>query len=60
MGNPSLCDPIMDGQMDEMVSDSDIDTEDDCDGGSQLVEPNDDGLEFGNTELEDLVLSEGP
>ncbi len=60
MGNPSLCDPIMDGQMDAMMSDSDTNTEDDCDGGSQLVEPNDDGLEFRNTELEDLVLSEGP
>jgi hypothetical protein len=60
MGNPSLCDPIVAGQMDAMVLDSDLDTEDDCDGGSQLVEPNKDGPEFGNTELEDLVLSEGP
>jgi predicted aspartyl protease len=60
MGNPSLCDPIMDGLMDVMVLDSDIDTKDDYDGGFQLVEPNDDGLEFGNTELEDLVLLKGP
>ncbi len=60
MGNPSLSDPIMAGQMDAMVLDSDLDTEDDCDGGSQLVEPNDDGPEFGNTELENLMLLKGP
>jgi hypothetical protein len=60
IGNPSLCDPIMAGQMDVLVSDSDIYMDDDCDRGSQLVEPNDDELEFGNTQLEILVLLEGP
>jgi hypothetical protein len=53
--NPSLCDP-----MDALVSDLDIDTDDDCEGGLQLVEPIDDETEFGNTELENLVLLEGP
>ncbi|CAM6019256.1 unnamed protein product [Sphagnum balticum] len=60
IGNPSLCDPIMAGQMDALVSDSDTNTNDDCDGRPQLVEPNDDEPEFGNTELENLVLLEGP
>ncbi len=41
------------------MSDLDNDTDDNehCDEGPQLAEPND---EFGNTELEDLVLIEGP
>jgi predicted aspartyl protease len=55
--NPSLCDPIMDGQVDTLVSDSD--TDDDGEGGPQLVEPIEDEPEFGNTELENLVLLEG-
>ncbi len=59
IGNPSLCDPIMAGQMDALVSDSDIDTDDDCDEGPQLVESNSDEHEFGNTELENLVLLKG-
>jgi hypothetical protein len=56
IGNPSLCDPIMAGQMDALVSELDIDADDDCEGGLQLVEPIDDEPEFGNTELENLVL----
>jgi hypothetical protein len=60
IGNPSLCDPIMAGQMDALVSKSDTDVDDDCEGGLQLVEPIDDELEFGNTKLENLVLLEGP
>ncbi|CAM6072280.1 unnamed protein product [Sphagnum tenellum] len=59
-GKLSLGDPIMTGQMDTMVLNSDIDTADDCEGGHQLVEPIDDEPEFGNTELENLVLVEGP
>jgi hypothetical protein len=50
----------MAGQMDALVSDSDTDADDDCEGGFQLVEPIDDEPEFGNTELENLVLLEGP
>ncbi len=60
IGNPSLCDPIMVKQMDALVSDSNTDTDDDCDEGLQLVESNGDELEFGNIELENLVLLEGP
>ncbi|CAM6011489.1 unnamed protein product [Sphagnum balticum] len=60
IGNPSLCDSIIAGQMDALVLDLDTNTNDDCDGGPQLVEPNDDEPEFGNTELENLVLLEGP
>ncbi len=58
--NPSLCDPIKAGQMDALVLGSDTDTNDDCEGGLQLVEPIDDETKFGNIELEDLVLLEGP
>jgi hypothetical protein len=50
----------MAGQMDALVSKSDTDVDDDCEGGLQLVEPIDDELEFGNTKLENLVLLEGP
>jgi len=59
-GKLSLGNPIMTGQTDTMVSDSDTDTVDDCEGKHQLVEPIDDEPEFGNTELENLVLVEGP
>jgi hypothetical protein len=33
IGNPFLCDPIMARQIDALVSDSDIDIDDDCDEG---------------------------
>ncbi|CAK9861539.1 unnamed protein product [Sphagnum jensenii] len=59
-GKLSLGDPIMTRQTDTMVSDSDTDTTDDCEGGHQLVEPIDDEPEFGNTGLENMVLVEGP
>jgi hypothetical protein len=59
-GKLSLGNPIMTGQTDTMVSDSNIDTADDCEGRHQLVELIDDEPEFGNTELENLVLVEGP
>jgi len=42
------------------VSDFDTNADDDSDGGLQLVEPIDDKSEFKNTELEELVLKEGP
>ncbi|CAM6008660.1 unnamed protein product [Sphagnum balticum] len=59
-GSLSLYDPIMTRQTDTLVSDLDIDADDDYEGGLQLVEPIDDEPEFGNTELENLVLVEGP
>ncbi len=60
--NPFLYDPIMSEQVDVLVSDLDNDTDDNehCDERLQLAEPNDDEYEFGNTELEDLVLTKGP
>jgi len=57
---PSLCEHIATGRMDALVSDSNSDTDEDREGGLQLVEPVDDESEFRNTELEDLVLLEGP
>jgi len=57
---PSLCEHVAIGRMDALVSDSDSDTDEDHEEGLQLVEPVDDESEFGNTELEDLVLLEGP
>jgi len=60
IGNPFLCDPIIAGQMDALVSESDTDADDDCEGELQLVEPIDDEPKFGNTEFENLVLLEGP
>jgi len=57
---PSLCEHIATRRMDAMVSDSDFDTNEDRESGIQLVDSVDDISEFGNTELEDLVLLEGP
>jgi hypothetical protein len=57
---PSLCEHIVTGRMDALASDFDSDTDEDREGGFQLVEPVDDKSEFGNTELKDLVLLEGP
>jgi len=57
---PSLCENIAARRTDAWVSDSDSDTDEDREGGLQLVELVVDESEFGNTELEDLVLLEGP
>ncbi len=54
---------IMFEQVNVLVSNSDNDTNDNeyiSDEALQLVEPNGDEYEFGNIELEDLVLSEEP
>ncbi len=59
LGN-MLYDHIVTEQTNTLVSDSDIDADDDGEGGLQLVEPIEHKSEFGNTELEDLVLMEGP
>jgi hypothetical protein len=55
-----LCDPGETEPTNVPVSDSDTDADDDSDGGLQSVEPIDDKSEFRNTELEELVLKEGP
>ncbi len=54
----SLCDPVETEPTSVPMSYSD--TDDDSDGGLQLVEPIDHKSECGNTELEELVLKEGP
>ncbi len=54
----SLCDPVETERTNVSMLDSD--TDDDSDGGLQSVEPIDDKSEFGNTELEKLVMKEGP
>ncbi len=60
--NPTLYDPIMSKQVNVLVSDLDNDTDDNehFDERRQLAEPNGDEYQFGNIELKDLVLSEGP
>jgi hypothetical protein len=60
--NPSLYDPIMPEQVDALEFDSDTNTDNNehYDEGPQLVVPNGDEYEFGNIELEDLVLSKRP
>jgi len=60
--NPSLYDPIMPKQVDALELNSDIDTNNNehYDEGPQLDVPNGDEYEFGNIELENLVLSKGP
>jgi hypothetical protein len=47
-------------QMDTQESNSDFESNEDCNEGIQLVGPIDDESEFGNTELDNLVLLEGP
>ncbi len=47
-------------RMDTQESDSDSDTDENCDEEIQLVGPVDGRSEFENTELEELVLLEGP
>jgi len=57
IGNPSLYDPIMPEQVDALVSNSNIDMDNNEHFNERL---NGDEYEFGNIELEDLVLLEGP
>jgi hypothetical protein len=60
--NPSLYDLIMSKHMDALVLDLDSNTNNSghCDGGPQPAKLIGDEYGFGNTELEDLLLSEGP
>jgi len=57
---PSLSEHIATRRMDAMASDFDSNTDEDREDGIQLVDPVDDKFEFGNIELEDLLLLEGP
>jgi len=55
-----LCEHSAIGRTDALVSGSNSNTDEDREGGLQLVELAADDFEFGNIELEDLVLLEGP
>ncbi len=57
---PSLYEHLATGRTDAWVSSSDSDTDEDRVSGLRLEEPIVDESEFGNTELEDLVVLEGP
>jgi hypothetical protein len=59
LGKMSLYDSVVNKQADVPVSESDTDADTDSEG-LQSVEPIDEESEFGNTELEELVLKEGP
>ncbi len=47
-------------QIAELESESDFGSSEDSDEGNQAVGTTEEESEFGNTELENLVLSEGP
>ncbi len=56
----ALHDPIVNKQASMSVSEFDTDTDDDSKEGFQSAEPIDEESKFGNTELDELVLEEGP
>jgi hypothetical protein len=56
----SLYDSVVNKQADVPVSESDTDADTDSEEGLQSVEPIGEESKFGNTELEELVLKEGP
>ncbi len=60
LGRLSLCESVENKQTSVLVSGSDTDTGDESEEGVQLVDPIDEESEFGDTELDKLVLEEGP
>jgi hypothetical protein len=60
LGKMSLYDSVVNKQADVPVSEFDTDADIDSEEGLQSVEPIDEESEFRNTELEELVLKEGP
>ncbi|CAK9877976.1 unnamed protein product [Sphagnum jensenii] len=60
LGKMSLYDSVVNEQVNVSKSESDTDADDDSEEGLQSVEPINKESEFGNTELEELVLKEGP
>jgi hypothetical protein len=60
LGGLSLCESVENEQTSVLVSRSDTDTGDESEEGAQLVDPIDEESEFGDTELDKLVLEEGP
>jgi predicted aspartyl protease len=59
-GELSRCDSVESEQASVLVSESDTDTDDETEEGDPLVDPIDEESEFGDTELDKLVLEEGP
>jgi len=59
LGKMSLYDSVVNKQANVPKSESDIDVDDDSEEGFQLMETINEEYEFGNTELEELVLKEG-
>jgi predicted aspartyl protease len=60
LGGLSLCESVENEQTSVLVSGSDSDTGDESEEGAQLMDPIDEEPEFGDTELDKLVLEEGP
>ncbi len=60
LGKMSLYDSVVNEQENVPKSESDTDADGDGEEGLQSAEPIDEESEFGNTELEELVLKEGP
>ncbi|CAM6075347.1 unnamed protein product [Sphagnum tenellum] len=60
MGNPCVGDNIETQQLDEQISGSDSDASEHSEEEPQRFEPIGDESEFGDTEIEKLVLREGP
>ncbi len=60
LGKMSLCDSVVTEQTNMPMSESDTDTGDDSEEELQSVEPIEGESEFRDTELEELVLKEGP
>jgi len=60
MGNPCVGDNVETQPLDEQASGSDSDASGHSEKQPQRLEPIGDELEFGNTEIEKLVLREGP
>ncbi len=60
LGKMSLCDSVVPEQTNMQMSESDTDTSDDSEEELQSVGPIEGESEFEDTELEELVLKEGP
>jgi hypothetical protein len=60
LGKMLLYDSVMDEQVKVPKSESDTDADDDSEEALQSVEPTNEKSEFADTELEELVLKEGP
>jgi hypothetical protein len=60
LGKMSLYDSVVNEQVNVLKLKSDTDADDDSEEGLQSTEPINEKSEFGNTELEKLVLKEGP